>query len=335
MRTLRPLALLCALAHTACNDHRYGFFGDSEGGSGSGSETLGTTTFAPTTVTPTTLTTLPTTATTSTSDPTTVTSIPPTVSSDPVTTVTTVGPGCGEIQLPASVPVQGFDSLDGKTDFFGLSCGVPGGTDVSFVWTAPFAGRFSFDTAGSSFDTLLGVFDGACFGPELACDDDSGGDLSSRVELDLFGGQTVTAVVDSFGQNFGEAVLNINEVMIDNQCPDGDFGPVVPVEIPGQTAGAPNVRTGSCGGESSPEIEAAWMAPFDGTFFFQVTQSDFDPLLYLRLDGCDGPELACSDDFDGLNPFIQISLSAGQRVVVIVDGAGGGAGNFTLQIGAL
>lgn len=342
MRSIGPRTFLScvsvSLVVAGCNDHRYGFFGDSEGEAGSETATGDpTTTFGPTTVSPTTITT--TTVGPTTVGPTTVTTTtvpttgPTTITSDPVTsvtTVTTVGPNCGDLILPSTVPVQGLAPLSGGADTFTLSCGGFGGSDVAFVWTVPFNGRFAIDTVGSNFDSLLGVLDGVCGGVELACNDDGGVDLSSRVELDLFAGQTLTLVVDSFGPTFGDVVLNINEVPIVDSCPDGDFGSQVPFTIPGQTAGASNVRAGSCGGFDSPEIEATWTAPFDGLFRFVITEADFVPVLYLRDSICEGVEFACSSD-----AIVDVPLAGGQTVVVVVDGQAGTSGNFTLAIDQL
>lgn len=308
-----------------CNDHRYGFFGDTEGGTDAQTSTTEIT-LSPTTVSPTTV--QPTLPTTITTDPTTTTD--PTITT--VTTETTAGGiECGQLVLPPEVPVQGFGTLAGQPDAFSLSCGGIGGSDLAFVWRAPFDGRFRVETLGSNFDSLLTVLDGQCFGPELGCNDDAG-DLTSRVDVDLFGGQTVTFVVDSFNQGVGEVALTVSEVPVESTCPDGDFGSTLPFSTPGQTAGAPNVRSGFCGGSDAPEIEARWTAPFDGVFRFEVTESDFDPLMYLLAGDCSGPQLDCVDDFGGVNPRIDVLLPAGQAVIIVVDGAGGSSGSFTLQI---
>lgn len=332
MRSLRPrsrLPLVCALALAGCNDHRYGFFGDTEGAAATsaGETTDGspTTTVSPTTVQPTTV---PTTITTTTES--TATTVPGTATS--VTSVTTGGTSCGSLVLPPEVPTQGFASLAGQFDGFGLSCGTFGGSDVAFVWRAPFTGRFVADTAGSSVDTFLGVLDGECAGPELACDDDSGPDLSGRVEVDLFAGQVVTFVVDSFGVGVGDVVLTVDAAPIDATCPDGDFGTQLPLTIPGQTAGAANVRGASCGGFDAPEIEALWTAPVPGLYRFEIIESDFDPLMYLLFGACEAPEMACNDDANGVNPAIEVFLEELQPVVIVVDGTGGTSGKFTLSV---
>lgn len=339
-----PLPVLAgALALAGCNDHRLGFFPVTETdgwASSDGSTEVTTTTMSPTTVSPTTVsptTVAPTTMSPTTMSPTAPTSITSitsesdtgTVTTDP--TATTGGIECGELMLAPEVPQISFFSLFGQGDAFSLSCGGVGGSDVALLWTVPFTGRFAFDTSGSNFDSVVAVIDGFCFGSELACDDDSGGNLNGRVELDLFVGQTVTVVVDSFGQNFGEVRLEISQVE-DGTCPDTEFPQIVPFVTPGQTAGAPNQRAGSCGGQDSPEIEALWVPPFDGLFRFEVLEADFDPVMYLRANDCEGPEIDCNDDFIGLNPAIDTVLVGGQPVVIIVDGLGASAGKFTLQV---
>lgn len=331
-------SLVCALVLVGCNDHRYGFFGDTEGEGGSteGTGTTGISTLSPTTVSPTTV--QPTTLTDpvpTTTDPTVPTTIT-TVTSTPTTETTSGGILCGELTLPSEVPVQGFASLLGQPDQFSLSCGGIGGSDVAWVWTAPFSGRFLVETSGSNFDTLLSVVDGVCFGPELGCDDDGGGNATSRLEVDLFAGQTVTFIVDSFQQNSGDVLLTVTEVPVPppppSECPDGDFGSQLPFQTAGQTAGAPNERAAFCGGQDSPEIEAMWTAPFEGLFRFEVIDSDFNPVMYVLNGSCFEPELDCSDDAVGLNPRLDMFLGAGQPVIIVVDGAFGSAGKFTLRI---
>lgn len=334
-RPLRSIfAIACVLAPAACNEHRFGFFPGTESDGGTfdpstESETVGPTSIGPTSISPTTIS--PTVQPTITSDTeTTVTSV---TTVDPTATVTTGVPSeCGDIVLPPVVPITQVDSLQAKGDDFSLSCGGVGGTDLEVVWTAPVTGRFQFDTIGSNFDSLLAVLDGVCSGKELACDDDSGGDLTSKVEVDLVVGQTVTLVIDSFGQSTADVVYNITQVQVPDECPDGVFEPTVPLTIDGQTAGATNFRAGSCNGFESPEIEALWTAPFDGQFVFEVIEADFDPVLYLLDSSCQGGELACNDDSNGPFPAISTFLFAGQPVVVVVDGVGGQAGKFFLSI---
>jgi hypothetical protein len=95
----------------------------------------------------------------------------------------------------------------------GASCGGFGGTnapDASFLYTAPFAGSYTVDTAASSFDTVLYVRSNTCSGAELACNDDTGGTRQSRVTLSLAAGQRVVIVVDGYSTASGSFNLHIN-----------------------------------------------------------------------------------------------------------------------------
>jgi hypothetical protein len=118
---------------------------------------------------------------------------------------------CPEIELGSELPVSTAGTLVGATPTTNGSCAVEGdGADVAYAWTAPTDGVFAIDTIGSGFDTVVYVLEGGCFGGvELACDDDGGGDLTSRVEVALAAGDAVMIVVDGFGGEVGDYLLHI------------------------------------------------------------------------------------------------------------------------------
>jgi hypothetical protein len=77
------------------------------------------------------------------------------------------------------------------------------------------AGFFQMDTIGSTFDTVLHVYDRAsCFGPALpgGCNDDGGGNRTSLVTVSLNQGQTVLVVVDGYTSRSGFFSLHIAPV---------------------------------------------------------------------------------------------------------------------------
>jgi hypothetical protein len=84
-----------------------------------------------------------------------------------------------------------------------------GGVDRAYLFTAPIAGTYVFDTFGSNFDTVLHVHDGGCGGPSLGCNDDTMG-LQSQLSVPLTANQTVLVVVDGFGNSQGNFTLHIN-----------------------------------------------------------------------------------------------------------------------------
>ncbi len=89
--------------------------------------------------------------------------------------------------------------------------------------------RLHFDTIGSRFDTLLGVYRACPDGAEpTACNDDlEGGGKQSAVDIDLPALGDYYVVVDGFLEEQGEFQLHVRAELADGRpCPEGD-GPVV------------------------------------------------------------------------------------------------------------
>lgn len=106
----------------------------------------------------------------------------------------------------------------------------------------------------------------------------------------------------------------------------------------GTTVAAGDDHAGSCLGEGagSPERVFQWTAPSAGTFDIDTAGSAFDTILYVLTACADGDELACNDDIDGellnLRSTLSVTLTAGQTIVIVVDGYGGSAGTFQVNI---
>jgi hypothetical protein len=211
-------------------------------------------------------------------------------------------------------------------------CGGYTSPDETFLWTAPAAGTYIFDTDGSNFDTVLYVSDAPsndCSGNELACNNDvGGGETWSQVALDLTANQTVAVTVDGAGDS-GNYELNITQL----QCPGPELTGALPLTQSGTTAGLINALSGSCGGGSAPETTFLFTAPADAMYTFDTFGSSYDTVLYL-LDGatCQDDTLVCDDDENGLQSQVQTMLTMGQQVVVVVDGFSSNSGAFTLNV---
>jgi hypothetical protein len=83
--------------------------------------------------------------------------------------------------------------------------GKVGGKSIWYSWVAPATGIATFETAGSSFDTLLAVYIGtdiATLTP-IAADEDDGGFLSSRVRFNAVAGAEYQIVVDGYAGGQG------------------------------------------------------------------------------------------------------------------------------------
>jgi len=89
------------------------------------------------------------------------------------------------------------------------SCAYSAAPDHSYYWTAPYSGTFTFTTQGSSYDTMLNIYN-ASTGGVLGCNDDSAGTLQSSLSLSLSGGTRVRIVVDGYAGSCGAFGLNIS-----------------------------------------------------------------------------------------------------------------------------
>jgi hypothetical protein len=112
----------------------------------------------------------------------------------------------------------------GEPQTIGTSRGRNGGKSVWWSWTAPVAGTVTVDTIGSSFDTVLGVYQGDSLASLIAVgtDDDSGGSGSSKVEFSASQGTIYRILVDGYNEGIsgvsGESGPTTNYV---NAC-EGD-----------------------------------------------------------------------------------------------------------------
>jgi hypothetical protein len=118
-------------------------------------------------------------------------------------------------------------------------------------------------------------------------------------------------------------------------CPDRDLGSATGLVASGTTVGAGNEFTPSCRMFSTaPELLFGWRAPANATYQIDTNGSAYDTVLYVKT-SCAGPELpgACDDDAgDGNNSLVRVTLRAGDRVVIAVDGFGAQSGLYQLNI---
>jgi hypothetical protein len=234
---------------------------------------------------------------------------------------------CEPRLLEPSVPQTVTGDNTGGLDSYHPSCGGGGGNEIPYSFTAPTNGSYSFSLAGSTYDTLLAVVSSSC--AELGCNDDSGGP-TSLVSTTLRSGQTVYMVVDGFAGATGAFTLTVTGGL---SCTTTDLGSTVPQTVSGTTAAAPDVLTASCGALGGRDVKYAFTAPADGEYTFDTVGSSFNTVLHVHGGSCAGPELGCNDDSGGPQSAVTVPLTAGQVVVVAVDGAGAASsGAFTLNI---
>lgn len=115
-------------------------------------------------------------------------------------------------------------------------------------------------------------------------------------------------------------------------CADLPLASPVPVLANGTTVGRNNDTIPGCNAYSTAnDVAYEWTPPANGLYTIDLVGSAYDTMLYV-LDGCGGAELACNDDFVGLQSQVQVQLFAGQPVIIVVDGFGANNGQYTLNI---
>lgn len=85
---------------------------------------------------------------------------------------------------------------------------------VWFKWTAPTNGLVTFDTAGSSFDTVMCIYSGSVLASLVSqgCNDDAGGGIvTSLVTFTAIQGTTYRIQVSGYTNAVGQIILNWNQ----------------------------------------------------------------------------------------------------------------------------
>ncbi|MFE8600908.1 LamG-like jellyroll fold domain-containing protein [Archangium violaceum] len=114
----------------------------------------------------------------------------------------------------------------------------------------------------------------------------------------------------------------------------GDLGSALGAKVvSASTCGATNNLKPSCVSNSSaPERIYAWTAPYSGTFTFTTVGASYDTVLQLY-NPATGATLGCNDDSNGtLQSSVTVTVSAGQRLELGVDGYGSACGAFQVNV---
>ncbi|MBL4637540.1 MAG: hypothetical protein JKY56_27030 [Kofleriaceae bacterium] len=235
---------------------------------------------------------------------------------------------CSDVEI--SEPIGSSDiNTEALADTVVLSCNSKlAAPDQLYKWTAAVTDYYIFDTAGSSFDTVLGLID-ECDGTELACNNNIGQLATSEIVARVPRDESRLIVVDGFAGDQGIGMLNINRV----SCPDTDLqsleGPITLTTL----GFGDDQTTSRCGGSGEEDRSYHWVAPRDGLFAFQARADGFRPIVSIQNGPqCSDTELGCSKatDEERLSEVVR-RLTKDQVVSISVDGVNG-AGEFTLDI---
>jgi hypothetical protein len=166
--------------------------------------------------------------------------------------------------------------------------GNTGGKSVWYRWTATYTGPVTVSTAGSSFDTLVGVYTGSAVNglTTVASSDDDSGLLTSRVTFNAVSGTTYRFAVDGKGGAAGsiEFALNParNDMFADMQTITGTSG-TVSGSNRGATAGPG--EPAHAGSAAAQSLWYFWTAPLTGDAAFSSEGSSFNTRLAVYTGG--------------------------------------------------
>ena len=213
--------------------------------------------------------------------------------------------------------------------------GNAGGRSAWYRWTAPSAGNATFDTVGSNYNTLLGIYTGSAVNAlaTIASNDNSpAGGNTSKATFVATSGTVYMVAVDGSGGASGTAKLNwslvpgppANDDFVNAQVMAGPIGQSTPVATASATkeSGEPN-HAGNPGGKS---VWYRWTPTRGGTATIDTVGSNFDTILGVYTGAAVNAltTIASNDDDPaigvGVTSTVTFTAVAGTTYRVAVDG---------------
>jgi hypothetical protein len=99
----------------------------------------------------------------------------------------------------------------------------------------------------------------------------------------------------------------------------------------GSTEGATGTDITSCAFNDTIDVWHCWKADCTGTATFSLCGSSFDTTLAV-FSACGGTQLACNDDFCGLQSQSSLAVTAGTDYYIRVSGYNGATGSYVLNV---
>ncbi|MFK7911886.1 MAG: S8 family serine peptidase [Akkermansiaceae bacterium] len=218
---------------------------------------------------------------------------------------------------------------------------------VWYVWTAPQAGGFKFDTSGSGFDTVMAIYSGTDLASlvELDSNDDASG-LQSEVSVNALAGETYYIAVDGFDSEQGQITLNWSPFTPSTPGANDDF--VNAQEFVGSSDQSDSFNNDAATEETNEPEHAGvggtginnnslwwkWTAPSSGSVTISTAGSSYDTVLAAYSGNIVSAltELGSNDDFSNLQSQVTLSTVANQTYYFAVDGYGGSTGDTTVTL---
>lgn len=248
---------------------------------------------------------------------------------------------CASAIAIGDVTNRPFDTTNATFDGPGHCMTSP---NIWYSYTATCTGNVTVSLLGSSFDTMLAVYNGGSCYPTLnaliECNDDAQSSFQSEITFAAITGRQYLIEIGGYGSAKGQGVLNIS-------C-QGDPGPLPSkddcasaravgdvVNLPFDTRNATFDGPGLC--MRSPNIWFCYAATCKGQVTVSLLGSSFDTMLAVY-DGCECPAsqsrmIECNDDFaSSLQSQITFDAVTGNRYLIEVGGYGSAKGQGVLTI---
>ena len=210
-----------------------------------------------------------------------------------------------------------------------IHAGNAGGSSIWYRWVAPASGQVTFNTLGSSFDTLLGVYTGSSVGGLTTISTNDDVSLSydqSQVTFATVAGTTYRIAVDGYNGEVGFVTMNWAQGSPAN---DNFANAIVLSGTSGTTNGnnfnatmeaeEPN-HADEIGGHS---VWFRWTAPATGPVSFSTPSSALDTLLAVYTGTqVNNLFLVSSNHYSGDSPrsALNFNAAAGTTYRIAVDG---------------
>ncbi len=207
---------------------------------------------------------------------------------------------------------------------------------VWFRWTAATSGTLYVNTIGSTYDTVLDLFQGTSIGALnfRTGNDDYGGTLQSRVAVSVTRGLTYQIRVDGYSSNVGNIRLSwllrpSNDNFSNASTLSGGSGARTGITTTATAETGEPYHHGSLG----RSVWWKYTAPTSGLLYLNTVGSNFDTVLAVYTGASVGSlvGVASNDDYGGARTSrVSVSVRAGQTYRIAVDGYGGQSGSVGL-----
>ncbi len=193
--------------------------------------------------------------------------------------------------------------------------------NVWYTFTAPESSLYAISTTGSSFDTLLYLYE-SCTSGYIAYDDDGGDGRTSLITRELEAGQTVLICVDGYGNATGHYQLTVTPMVVMS-------GDLCSHAIALPDAGR---YTDTLVDRVYHELWYSYTPKTSGPVVIDLAGSDFDTVLSVW-NQCDGDVMVYNDD-SGVNNTSRLCMEMTADVTydLCIGGYWGDTGNTVLTV---